>query len=98
MDCQFRFDTPFDTSSLSCIYVQNIGGESGSPLRVLVDYASPNMAKELHVGHVRSAIIGHAISNTLELLGHDVQRVSHVGDFGTPIALVVARALSLVRQ
>jgi hypothetical protein len=80
---------------LTCINVATtIGGESGSPLRVLVDYASPNMAKELHVGHVRSAIIGHAIGNTLELLGHDVQRVSHVGDFGTPIALVVARALS----
>ena len=63
-----------------------------APRRVLVDHASPNMAKELHIGHLRSAIIGAAIANTLEFLGHSVERVSHVGDFGTPVAIVVAHA------
>jgi arginyl-tRNA synthetase len=62
-------------------------------LNVLVDYASPNMAKELHVGHLRSTIIGDAIANTLEFVGHRVERVSHVGDFGTPVAIVIAMAL-----
>lgn len=76
-------------------WIRASGGDSGRARRVLVDYASPNMAKELHVGHVRSALLGHALANALELLGHDTLRVSHVGDFGTPIATVVARALSL---
>jgi arginyl-tRNA synthetase len=48
-----------------------------------------------HVGHLRSAIIGEAIANTMEFLGHSVERVSHVGDFGTPLAIVVRRALDL---
>jgi arginyl-tRNA synthetase len=76
-------------------FVRACGGDGGRAKRVLVDFASPNMAKELHVGHVRSAIIGHALANALELLGHEVLRVSHVGDFGTPIATVIAQALTL---
>lgn len=56
------------------------------PLRVIVDYASPNMAKELHVGHLRTIVIGDALSRILEARGHRVTRVSHVGDFGTPLA------------
>jgi arginyl-tRNA synthetase len=61
--------------------------------RVLVDYASPNMCKELHVGHLRSVVLGESLSRILEYVGHHVQRISHVGDFGTPIGLVLAQAI-----
>ena len=62
--------------------------------RILVDFASPNMCKALHVGHLRSAIIGDSICRVLEFLGHDVDRVSHVGDWGTPMAMVLTELLN----
>jgi arginyl-tRNA synthetase len=58
--------------------------------RVLVDYASPNMGKELHPGHLRSAVIGDSLARALEASGWDVDRVSHVGDAGLPVAIVLA--------
>ncbi|KAK6624534.1 hypothetical protein RUM44_011393 [Polyplax serrata] len=58
--------------------------------RVLVDFSSPNIAKEMHVGHLRSTIIGDSISNLLEFLGHDVIRVNHVGDWGTQFGMLIA--------
>ncbi|RYG41143.1 arginine--tRNA ligase, partial [archaeon] len=58
--------------------------------RVLVDFGSPNMGKELHVGHLRSSVVGDTIARLLEFLGHDVTRLSHVGDAGLPIAIVLA--------
>ena len=51
--------------------------------RVIVDFSSPNIAKEMHVGHLRSTIIGDSICRLLEFLGHDVLRLNHVGDWGT---------------
>ena len=50
---------------------------------VAVDFSSPNIAKEMHVGHLRSTIIGESICRILEFLGHDVKRINHVGDWGT---------------
>ncbi|MBW4522536.1 MAG: arginine--tRNA ligase [Scytolyngbya sp. HA4215-MV1] len=61
-----------------------------SPQRVIVDYPSPNIAKEMHVGHLRSAIIGDCIARILAFVGHDVQRISHVGDWGTPFGMLIA--------
>ena len=58
--------------------------------RIVLDFASPNYAKELHVGHFRSIVHGECLSRVLETLGHSVLRLSHVGDFGTPIGLVLA--------
>ena len=49
---------------------------------VLVDFSSPNIAKEMHVGHLRSTIIGDSISKLFEFVGCDVARVNHVGDWG----------------
>ena len=49
----------------------------------LVDFSSPNIAKNMHVGHLRSTIQGDCVCRTLEYLGHDVMRVNHVGDWGT---------------
>jgi len=51
--------------------------------RVIVDFSSPNIAKDMHVGHLRSTIIGDSICRVLEFLGHDVLRVNHLGDWGT---------------
>ena len=51
--------------------------------RVVVDFSSPNIAKDMHVGHLRSTIIGDCICRVLEFLGHDVLRMNHLGDWGT---------------
>lgn len=57
---------------------------------VVIDYSSPNLAKEMHVGHLRSSIIGDSISRVLEYLGHNVIRQNHVGDWGTQFGMLVA--------
>jgi arginyl-tRNA synthetase len=61
---------------------------------VVVDYPSPNIAKEMHVGHLRPAVIGECLARVLEFLGHDVLRVSHVGDWGTPFGMLIAHLRS----
>lgn len=58
--------------------------------RVIVDFSSPNIAKEMHVGHLRSTIIGDSISRLLEYLGHDVLRLNHIGDWGTQFGMLIA--------
>ena len=60
------------------------------PQTVVVDYSSPNLAKEMHVGHLRSTIIGDAVVRTLEFLGHTVIRQNHVGDWGTQFGMLLA--------
>jgi len=55
---------------------------AGSPQVVAVDFSCPNLAKEMHVGHLRSTVIGDCISRLLEFQGHQVSRINHVGDFG----------------
>ena len=60
------------------------------PQTVVVDYSSPNLAKEMHVGHLRSSIIGDALANVLEFLGHTVVRQNHVGDWGTQFGMLLA--------
>ena len=57
---------------------------------VVVDYSSPNLAKEMHVGHLRSTIIGDAIARVLEHLGHTVIRQNHMGDWGTQFGMLIA--------
>jgi arginyl-tRNA synthetase len=60
------------------------------PQRVIVDFSSPNIAKEMHVGHLRSTIIGDSIARILEFIGHDVLRLNHVGDWGTQFGMLIA--------
>lgn len=57
--------------------------------RIVVDFSSPNIAKEMHVGHLRSTIIGDSLSRLLEFLGHDVVRLNHVGDWGTQFGMLI---------
>jgi arginyl-tRNA synthetase len=61
-----------------------------APQTVVIDYSAPNVAKEMHVGHVRSTIIGDAAVRTLEFLGHNVIRANHVGDWGTQFGMLIA--------
>ena len=68
----------------------NLGIEKASkPETVVIDYSAPNLAKEMHVGHLRSTIIGDAISRVLEFLGHKVIRQNHVGDWGTQFGMLL---------
>jgi arginyl-tRNA synthetase len=58
--------------------------------RIIVEFSSPNIAKEMHVGHLRSTIIGDALARLFEFLGHDVVRLNHVGDWGTAFGMLIA--------
>jgi len=58
--------------------------------KIIVDFSSPNIAKEMHVGHLRSTIIGDAIARILEFRGYDVLRLNHVGDWGTQFGMLIA--------
>lgn len=57
---------------------------------VIIDYSAPNVAKQMHVGHLRSTIIGDAVARTLEFLGHKVIRANHIGDWGTQFGMLIA--------
>lgn len=58
--------------------------------RIVIDFSSPNTAKEMHVGHLRSTIIGDSLSRILEFMGHDVLRLNHIGDWGTAFGMLIA--------
>jgi arginyl-tRNA synthetase len=64
-----------------------------SPHTVVVDYSSPNLAKEMHVGHLRSTVIGDCLARTLEYVGHHVLRQNHIGDWGTPFGMLIEQML-----
>ena len=62
---------------------------------VVVDYSAPNVAKEMHVGHLRSTIIGDALVRIMEFVGHRVIRQNHLGDWGTPFGMLIEHLLSV---
>ena len=68
---------------------------SSQQATVVVDYAGPNIAKEMHVGHLRSSILGDALARTLAFMGHRVVRQNHVGDFGTQFGMLIRHAKDL---
>lgn len=65
-------------------------GAPEHPERIIIDFSSPNVAKEPHVGHLRSTIIGDCLARLFEFLGHDVLRLNHVGDWGTAFGMLIA--------
>ena len=65
------------------------------PQRVVVDYSAPNVAKEMHVGHLRTTIVGDAFVRVLERLGHDVIRANHIGDWGTNFGMLVEHLVDI---
>ncbi|MEU2610588.1 arginine--tRNA ligase [Micromonospora sp. NPDC007271] len=69
--------------------------ETAAPETVVVDYSAPNVAKEMHVGHLRSTVIGDAAARLLEWLGHRVIRANHLGDWGTPFGMLIEHLVDL---
>lgn len=69
---------------------ERLGVPLAAAQRVVVDYSSPNLAKEMHVGHLRSTIIGDALARVLRFLGHEVIAQNHVGDWGTQFGMLTA--------
>ena len=69
---------------------ERLGVTVEKPQTIVADYSAPNVAKEMHVGHLRSTIIGDAVVRTLEFLGHKVVRANHIGDWGTQFGMLIA--------
>lgn len=73
------------------LHAPKLGIESPQkPQKVIVEFSSPNVAKELHVGHLRSTIIGDSLARLFEFLGHNVIRLNHIGDWGTAFGMLIA--------
>ncbi|MGZ4490848.1 MAG: arginine--tRNA ligase [Nocardioidaceae bacterium] len=72
-----------------------LGVPTQEPLIVPVDYSAPNIAKEMHVGHLRTTVVGDALARTLEHLGHTVVRQNHVGDWGTGFGMLLEHLLDV---
>jgi arginyl-tRNA synthetase len=68
---------------------------AAAPERVVIDYSHPNVAKEMHVGHLRSTVIGDALARLLEWRGHMVIRQNHLGDWGTPFGMLIEHLIDL---
>lgn len=86
----FPFSRAYAVEALSNLLCKGVKAPQVKRQRVLVDFSSPNIAKEMHVGHLRSTIIGESISRLLEFMGHDVLRVNHLGDWGTQFGMLIA--------
>jgi len=69
--------------------------EAGETKNVVVDYSAPNVAKEMHVGHLRSTVIGDALVRIMQFLGHNVTRENHIGDWGRPFGMLIEHLLDL---
>ena len=65
------------------------------PQKVVVDYSAPNVAKEMHIGHLRTTVIGDALVRLLMFVGHTVVRENHIGDWGTPFGMLIEHLLDL---
>jgi arginyl-tRNA synthetase len=72
-----------------------LGVRSAVPEVVVVDYSAPNVAKEMHVGHLRTTLIGDALVRMLEFVGHTVIRENHIGDWGTPFGMLIEHMVDL---
>ncbi len=86
-----KFNSAFLEAQLQAVYAEDRLGVATAkqPQKVIVDFSSPNIAKEMHVGHLRSTIIGDSIARVLEFVGHDVLRLNHVGDWGTQFGMLI---------
>ena len=83
-------DDAFISNKIRSLLIDGISvRRSDNKNRIVVDYSSPNIAKEMHVGHLRSTIIGDSIANILEFLGYSVIRLNHVGDWGTQFGMLL---------
>jgi len=70
-------------------------GKATKPETVVIDYGGPNVAKEMHVGHLRPCVIGDCLVRVLEFAGHRVIRQNHIGDWGTPFGMLIEHLIDL---
>ncbi len=95
------FNLTFDDGFLAQALVEVAADErlgvpaAAAPLRIVIDYSAPNVAKEMHVGHLRSTVIGDALVRLETFRGHDVIRENHIGDWGTPFGMLIEHLLDL---
>jgi arginyl-tRNA synthetase len=91
------FDDTFLAHELAAVSDDDLLGVHGAPQpeTVVVDYSAPNVAKEMHVGHLRSSVIGDALVRMLTFVGHRVIRENHIGDWGTPFGMLIEHLLDL---
>lgn len=71
-------------------FSSRLGINRAIPKNIIIDYSSPNIAKEMHIGHLRSTIIGDVTARVLDFLGHNVIRANHIGDWGTQFGMLIA--------
>jgi len=84
-----KLRTAWIEGEIQSLYRAPVDLRTKTPQRIVIDYSSPNIAKEMHVGHLRSTILGDTIANLLERMGHDVVRLNHVGDWGTQFGMLL---------
>jgi arginyl-tRNA synthetase len=73
-------------------------GKTSSPQRIVIDFGSPNVAKPMHVGHIRSTVLGDALARIAQFIGHNVVRDNHLGDWGTQFGMVIYGWKNLLDQ
>src|SRR5215831_13536896 len=79
-----------EKQTLNILRDEQLGvAETESPRRIIIDLGSPNVAKPMHVGHIRSTVLGDALARVAEFLGHEVIRDNHIGDWGTQFGMVI---------
>lgn len=79
------------SGELEKIFISSrLGINRVKPKNIVIDYSSPNIAKEMHIGHLRSTIIGDVMARVLSFLGHNVIRANHIGDWGTQFGMLIA--------
>lgn len=91
------FSNEFLADQLAAVVADGrLGVAAASPSKtVVVDYSAPNVAKEMHVGHLRSTVIGDSLVRTMDFLGHTVIRENHIGDWGRPFGMLIEHLLDL---
>ncbi len=70
--------------------IKNFGIKNKKKKNIIIDYSSPNAAKEMHIGHLKSTILGDSIANILKFLGNNIIRINHIGDWGTQFGMIIA--------
>ncbi len=83
-------DSTLASAATQILHTDNYLPRAEESLRIVVDYSGPNLAKEMHVGHLRGTIIGDSLVRVLDALGHTVIRQNHVGDWGTQFGMLIA--------
>ncbi len=78
------------TRAMELLQDERLGvARTGSPNRIVIDFGSPNVAKPMHVGHIRSTVLGDSLARIASFLGHEVIRDNHIGDWGTQFGMVI---------